>query len=295
MNRQFRFPRKLTGTEQDALLSRLDSKFEVRLEEWQPLLLNNQPLGFLNGRWRMLLERDWQGGMEGGKGTLNLVSQDWLSMADALQTLAQDWCDRGEFHGWRNEKFDVKNEAGEPLFALERSAFRPLGLLSHAVHINGLAERGGETCFWIGRRSPFKAVDPDKLDNIVGGGIASGETVRDAMMREGWEEAGLEERHLAGAQCRSRLLSLRSVPRGLHREWLHIFDVVIDEGEQPENQDGEVADFRLMGLDELIDAMVSGRFMNDAMLATLDCCRRYGLLDESHPLSAELVRAGAGT
>lgn len=286
----FRFSRAFTEAEQDKLLQQINGRFAFERGEWLVLKLNGLPLGFIRERWCKLLERDWQGSAGREDGALNLISQDWLAMGDALQTITQGWHAQGEFHGWRNEQFDVCNGQGQFLFALERSAFRPLGLLSHAVHINGLARRNGETCFWIGRRSPLKAVDPDKFDNMVGGGIACGESIEEAMLREGWEEAGLDEHLLENAVCQSRLLSLRSVPRGLHREWLHIFDVALQEGVQPENQDGEVAEFRLMGIDELMEAMAAGLFMNDAMVATLDCCKRHGLIDASHPLGGLLTR-----
>lgn len=286
MHGQLCFPRAFTEPEMDALFQLMSSRFVFCSEEWQPLLLNGVALGFTDGRWRSLLERDWSGGSEVIGGALNLTSQDWLSMGDALQSVAQGWHDQGEFYGWRNERFDVLGPAGEVLFALERSAFRPLGLLSRAVHINGLAERDGKMAFWIGRRSPLKAVDPDMFDNMVGGGIACGESVEEAMAREAWEEAGLT--CLDGLELCGRLLSMRRIPRGLHREWLYIFDVLLPRDVRPENQDGEVAEFRLMDMDELAEAMIAGLFMNDAMLATLDCCRRHGLVDQRYSLGRML-------
>ena len=79
--------------------------------------------------------------------------------------------------------------------------------------------------------------------------------------------------------------------RGLHREVLHIFDVVLPAGLVPENQDGEVAGFMLMPPHELAQAMAEGRLMNDALLATLDAFARYGLLDSAHPLTQWLAES----
>lgn len=80
--------------------------------------------------------------------------------------------------------------------------------------------------------------------------------------------------------------------RGLHREELHIFDVVLPEGVQPQNQDGEVAEFMLLSVAELAKAMAEGRLMNDALLATLDAFGRYSLLDPQHELAQWLARMG---
>ena len=206
-------------------------------------------------------------------------------MGDSLQHLAHEWKSLGLLHGWRDEKFDVCNDAGKVLFALERAAFRPFGLMSQAVHLNGLVQTDGGWHFWIGRRSPHKAVDPDKLDNLVGGGIASGETPFEAVCRESEEEAGLMPPALDNLRAAARIHSLRPVSRGIHNEILHIFDIVLPESVRPENQDGEVAGFELMNVSQLIETMLSQTMMHDAQLVTLEALKRYGALDRQHPLS----------
>lgn len=278
------FNHRLSETEQTRLLERLQNHFDRRADTWRPLWLNGLNLGRLNGQWLERVARDWPERFEEKPEGIFLGTANWLAMGDSLQHMAQGWHRLGHLGGWRNEKFDVADECGNVLFALERAAFRPLGLKSQAVHINGLAEHNGEWMFWIGRRSPFKAVAPNKLDNLVGGGVASGEGIREAMLREGAEEAGIGAQLLQNLPRQSRRLSVRPVSRGLHNELLHIFDVVLLPDMQPENQDGEVAEFKLMGVAELTEAMCGGLLMNDAMLATLDAFARYGLLDETHAL-----------
>ena len=81
---------------------------------------------------------------------------------------------------------------------------------------------------------------------------------------------------------------MRPVNRGVHNEILYIFDIVLPEGFQPANQDGEVAGFELMDIPTLLDAMLGGHMMHDAQLVTIEACRRYGLIDPKHPLSVWL-------
>lgn len=266
------------------LVSLLQAQFTPIPKDYLPLILNGQHLGYLKPEWQEYLQRDWayQIALEGNR--LLLSADTALSLGDALQHLAQDWHRLGLFDGWRDERFDVLDEQGAPFFALERSAFRVFGLASHAVHVNGLSYQTGQWHFWIAKRSPFKAVAPNKLDTIVGGGVASGETIHEALARESWEEAGLAESLWAEAKEAACVLSLRPVARGLHREYLHIFDALLPEDTLPENQDGEVAGFALMNAEQLLAAMLANQLMNDALLATLNACARYGLILPDEPL-----------
>ena len=138
---------------------------------------------------------------------------------------------------------------------------------------------------FLDRRSPHKAVDPDKLDNTAAGGVSSGELPSETVCRESSEEAGLDKTLFPFIRPVSRLHSLRPVNRGVHNEILYVFDAVLPETFRPENQDGEVACFEKMDIGGLLDAMLSGRMMHDAQLVTLDAFDRYGLIAPNHPLS----------
>lgn len=253
-------------------------------DDWNTLYLNGLALGRLNPFWRERIKQDWQEELSEVSDDLYLQTDNWLAMGDSLQHLAHEWKRLGLLHGWRDEKFDVCGDAGKVLFALERAAFRPFGLMSHAVHLNGLVQTGDGWHFWIGRRSPHKAVDPNKLDNLVGGGVASGETPLEAVCRESEEEAGLMPPALDTLRSAVRIHSLRPVSRGIHNEILHIFDIVLPETVRPENQDGEVTGFELMNVSQLVETMLSQTMMHDAQLVTLEALKRYGALDRQHPL-----------
>ena len=282
------FSRPLSPAIHDAFWHIVQQQFLFDTHDWQTLWLNGVQLGFLNHKWQQQLTQDWQYTQATTPQGLHLTTDNWQQMGQALQQLAQHWHDTGLFSGWRNETFDVCNQHNKCLFTLERSAFRPLGLHSHAIHINGLTHTPQGWQFWIGQRSPHKAVAPNKLDNLVGGGIGSGETAQQAMIREGWEEAGLPAALLQTLSCNSRRTSLRQVARGLHHECLYIFDAVLPFDMQPINQDGEVAAFLRMDLDELVTAMCQEQFMHDAFLASLDLFARIGLLNPAHPLTQYL-------
>ena len=268
----------------DKLLNVFADRFNNDLSIFTPLYIRDIHLGFVNETFAQLIKRDIDT-VEYKDGKLNIPAQTWILAGDLLQNTALGWHESGAYDGWRNEKFTVTDISGNPLFDLERSAFRPLGFLSHAIHINAWLERNQQQYFWIGKRSPFKAVSPNKLDTLVGGGIAAGETIFQAAIREGFEEAGLPEKYIKNQTPSGQIFSLRKVHRGLHREILHIFDILLPDNWQPENQDGEVAGFTLMSPNEIVHAIINDEFMNDAALALLNTMQRQGYIDKNHQLN----------
>ena len=104
----------------------------------------------------------------------------------ALQLRAQ-----GLVPGWRDEAYaceqpvdDPTRQRGAELFGLERAAFRVLGLMSRAAHVNGFRPDGR---LWCGRRAASKATDPGLLDNLAAGGLPAGEALADCARRELFE------------------------------------------------------------------------------------------------------------
>src|SRR5260370_40569893 len=81
----------------------------------------------------------------------------------------------GRIDKWRHEDFAVMPRWGqEPLVKLDRGAVAFFGIRSYGVHINGVRRNGDVLNLWIGRRAADKKVAPDKLDNMVAGGIGDG-------------------------------------------------------------------------------------------------------------------------
>ena len=192
---------------------------------------------------------------------------------------------QGVFIEWRDEAFPVRpvsdDFTAEPVqgLALERGCFRMLGLTSRAVHVNVWCGPTNHRRLWVARRSQRKQVDPGKLDNTIAGGIAAGETVAAALCREAWEEAGVS---MLPDQAGHMLpvLSMRLLPEGLHREWLFIKDLTVEETFRPQNQDGEVAEFSLLAVDEIAERILARQFTRDAALTVVCSLSAQGALGE---------------
>jgi hypothetical protein len=70
----------------------------------------------------------------------------------------------------------------------------------------------------------------------------------------------------------------RDIPEGLQLEDLHSFDLELPSDWQPQNQDGEVAGFDCLPLDDAVQLALGGAMTLDAALVTLDFAARHGRL-----------------
>ena len=169
----------------------------------------------------------------------------------AMATVARELARDGVITGWRDEPVSVADRYGAPeFFRVERAATRSFGFVAYAAHMNAFTRIGGRVHVWIGRRSPQKAIDPGKLDNLVGGRIAAGMSVDETLRKEAWEEAGIPPALLADVNCIGAVRVEYSVPEGLHREILFVHDLWVPPDFKPANQDGEVAEIRLLPVEE---------------------------------------------
>ena len=86
---------------------------------------------------------------------------------------------------------------------------------------------------------------------IPKGFVDSGETVRQTALKEAWEEAGIPTELARRAVARGTVNVLREVPEGVQSEIVSIYDLELPEGWLPQNQDGEVSEFRLLTFSEV--------------------------------------------
>jgi 8-oxo-dGTP pyrophosphatase MutT (NUDIX family) len=194
-----------------------------------------------------------------------------LLRPDALTEVVEQLAGEGFIPGWRNERYRIAD-----LFDIERAAARPFGLTTAAVHLNGIAF--GATHMWIARRSATKPIDPGMLDNLVGGGIAVGFSIEQTLVKEAWEEAGIARELVSSATRGGTLEILREVPEGVQSEVISVYDLVLPEGFEPKNQDGEVAGFQCLAFAEVRRLLREpDQFTFDASLVAADYFRRAGL------------------
>ena len=214
-----------------------------------------------NGRIDLVLSKEEH--LNGRQGW-HVLGDDLTASLNALAGLMRD---AGLAGAWRNEQLAVHDPQGQRLGTIERAAVRPLGIPTRAVHLVGQSADGG---MWVQQRAFDKPNDPGLWDTLMGGMVSSEDTLETALARETWEEAGLNLADLQGMHYGGRLSTARPSTdgdgRGYVREEIDWFRCSVPDALKPNNQDGEVEQFRLMSTADVIERMARGEFTLEAAL-----------------------------
>ena len=192
-----------------------------------------------------------------------------MQRSQALQAFLEQQAAQGRLTGWRGEFFAWWPDTPAwppaldvpPFLCVERSGFRHLGLMSHAVHIHGFLPQGD---LWCGCRADHKATDPGLLDNLAAGGLTAGEAPLTTAVRELAEEASLHLSDPSRLRGAGVIRTQRLEPQGWHDEQLLVYTLYMTELETPINADGEVQEFLCLSPSVVVSRMQSGQFTGDA-------------------------------
>lgn len=193
----------------------------------------------------------------------------------------------------RNETFDVAARWGAPpIFRLDRGAVPFFGTRAYGVHLNGWRRNESGLSLWVGRRAPDKKVAPNKLDNLVAGGIGNGHGVVETLVKEADEEAmippGLIERAVPAGAVSYRM----ETKLGIRDDVLFVYDLEIPADFVPQNRDGEFVDFALMPATAVLDRIRNTcDFKFNVNLVILDFAVRHGIL---RPDDVEYLEVATG-
>lgn len=254
---------------------------------------------------------DWQVDDEDTKLTL-ITGKNEEERSKAVAMTCQALRQTGHFkilQGWRDELYPVYGKKRELLFSIERAASALFGIVTYGCHMTAYtrskrpkseAEAGGEEeelKLWVPRRAATKQTYGGMLDNTVAGGIATGESALESMVRECGEEASLPEdlvrknTKAAGTVTYFHIRDRRAggETRLLQPECQYIYDLELPEDVVPKPSDDEVAGFELMSVDEVKSALAGGEFKPNCALVLLDFFVRHGVLTAEEEGYIEIV------
>ena len=185
----------------------------------------------------------------------------------------------------RSETFDVAPRWDAPVvFRLDRGAVPFFGTRAYGVHLNGYRRNGDDLYLWVGRRSPDKKVAPDKLDNLVAGGVGNGHGLDETLLKEGDEEASIPTSITKHALPVGAVSYRMETELGIRDDVLFVYDLEMPADFLPQNRDGEIVHFDLVPASLVIDRVrTSDDFKFNVNLVILDFALRHGLLRPDDP------------
>jgi 8-oxo-dGTP pyrophosphatase MutT (NUDIX family) len=257
-----------------------------------PFYVKEHAVGWLRPSFADLLRR-WPHVFEVSPAYVTLRAQPDTPQgrSEAMAQVAAELAKDGVIMGWRDELVSVAPHYAAPeLLRIERAATRHFGLVAYATHLNGFTRKDGRAHAWISRRAPRKAIDPGKLDNLVGGRIAAGMSVDETLRKEAWEEAGIAPALLKDVTCLGAVRTEYSVPEGLHREILFVHDLWLPVDFVPANQDGEASEIVLKPVEEVLQDILTGEFTLDAGTVMIDGLLRLGAVLPEDRQYLEMLR-----
>ena len=210
---------------------------------------------------------------------------DIATVSHAVDAVVDALVEERRVPKWRNETFDAAPHWGAPpVFRLDRGAVPFFGTRAYGVHLNAYLRQGGTLCLWVGRRSPAKQVAPNKLDNLVAGGIGNEHGVRETLLKEGEEEASIPASLMSQAVSAGAVSYRMETRLGIRDDVLFVYDLEMPSDFVPKNRDGELVDFELMPASAVLERIrATSDFKFNVNLVILDFAVRRGLLGPDDP------------
>jgi hypothetical protein len=209
------------------------------------------------------------------------------SVDGVLQTLHAD----GIVPKIRKERFPVANRFGDtPRMTLDRAAVTLFGTRAFGIHVNGTVGEGDAMQLWIGRRARDKAVAPGKLDNLIAGGQPDGLGLAENLVKEAREEAAVDEALARCARPTGYCSYLIETGEGIRNDLLFTYDLAVDADFVPRNTDGEIEDYRLLPIGEVMRLTAETQdFKFNVALVNIDFMVRHGFVTPDDPDYLEIV------
>ncbi|KAJ2148523.1 hypothetical protein EV180_001143 [Coemansia sp. RSA 518] len=196
---------------------------------------------------------------------------------------------------WRDELYPIYGDPSDPkgiAVFIERASAANFGVRTFGVHINGIVRNAetGELSMWIARRSATKSMWPGYLDQVVAGGMGNGIGLTETVVKECYEEGGIPAELARTATCAGTIQYFTETDQGLQPETQFVYDLELPNDFVPRPQDGEVQEFNLWPIPEVIERIKLKQFKPNSAMCIVDFLIRRGYITpENEPDYLEII------
>ncbi|MEJ2692167.1 MAG: DUF4743 domain-containing protein [Candidatus Thiodiazotropha sp.] len=257
------------------------------LNRWDPdnftgFYFRGQRYGYLKAQIREALKQ-WPDyfHVETNRVEFNARLDSFEARSEALAEVTGVLVERGIVSHAHGERYPVTSSGRESAIAtIDRTAAPYFGLRAYGQHLNGFVRSPDGIKLWIARRSADRRVYPNKLDNMVAGGLPHDLSLGENLRKECMEEASVPAALAANAVPVGALSYCRETPVGLKPDTLYCYDLELSADFRPRNTDGEVAEFMLLPVEEVLGLVRdSDDFKPNCNLVLVDFFIRHGILN----------------
>jgi hypothetical protein len=143
---------------------------------------------------------------------------------------------------------------------------------------------------WVAKRAGDKATSPGKLDQLAAGGQPYGLGLKQNMIKECAEEAAIPLALTDNMIPVSATSYCLETEFGLRPDVLYNFDLELPADFVPDNADGEVEEFYLWPLEQVMAMVLDGdEFKFNCSLVIIDFLIRHGYISPEHPDYMQLI------
>ncbi|KAL5718176.1 hypothetical protein ACHQM5_011111 [Ranunculus cassubicifolius] len=163
---------------------------------------------------------------------------------------------------------------------------------AYGVHMNGYVDKDGEKYLWVGKRSEVKPTYPGMLDHLVAGGLPHDMTCKENILKECEEEAGIPS-SISNSAIPVGAVSYMDIDGDRYkRDVLFCYDLKVNEGFTPNNQDGEVGSFKLIPIKQVANIIRTTEFFKpNCTLVIIDFLFRHGIIKPEQRGYLELLQS----
>ncbi len=210
---------------------------------------------------------------------------------DAMQQVAEGLQQTGVIKRLLSEQYDVMETFDtKALFTMDRAATTLFGIHKYGVHLNAYVIKDGHYYIWVATRARDKPTWPGKLDHLVAGGHGSGYRIEETLFKECEEEANIPQEIAQQAIPVSYVSYVMQQGEQLSRDGLFVYDLELPESFVPENTDGEVDEFNLVAIEEVLEIVSnSEQYKTNCNLVVIDFAVRHGFIKADEACYTQIV------
>ncbi|MBK5967386.1 MULTISPECIES: DUF4743 domain-containing protein [Thiorhodovibrio] len=176
-------------------------------------------------------------------------------------------------------------------FTIDRAHAPYFGTRAFGQHLNGFVRGPDGLELWVARRAADRRHYPNRLDNMVAGGLPHGVDLRENLRKECYEEAGLRAEIADQAHPVGAISYCRENRAGLKPDLMYCYDLELPLELTPVCTDGEVAAFERWPIERVMETVRDTEdFKLNCNLVIIDFFIRHGLITPDDPDYFELVQ-----